>query len=89
MCDCSILIVHVECLLCSEPRALVAGRHVSTGPDRAEKSVPEGEEWLGEVRLDAPALVVHIVVAGIVRRDVLQRVPGQSVSTVIVNGFEG
>jgi hypothetical protein len=44
---------------------------------------------LGEVGLDAPALVVDIVVGGIVARDVLQRIPWQRVSAVIVDCLDG
>ena len=39
--------------------------------------------------LDAPALVVHIMVPCVVPEKVLQGVEGQSVSTVIVNRLHG
>ncbi len=45
-------------------------------PHGPQERVPECEEWLGEVRLDAPALMVNVVVSCIVTGDVLNRVPG-------------
>lgn len=66
------------------PRALVLDRGV-TLPHGTENSIPGGEEGLGEVGLDAPALVVDVVVSGIVAGDVLQGVPGQRVSAVVVD----
>lgn len=45
-------------------------------PHGPEQSIPECEERLGEVRFDAPTLMVNIVVCCIVARDVLDWVPG-------------
>lgn len=45
-------------------------------PHGPEESIPECKEWLREVCLDAPALVVDIVVCCIVARDMLDWVPG-------------
>ena len=59
-----------------------------TLPHSAEQGVPEGEEGLGEVGLDAPALVVDVVVRSIVAGNVLDRVPGQRVSAVVVYGLD-
>lgn len=60
-----------------------------TYKDGAQQPVPKGEKGLRKVGLDTPALVVYVVVAGIVARDVLQRIPGQRVATVIIDGLEG
>lgn len=58
-------------------------------PHGAQPSIPNGEEWLGEIRLDAPALMVDIMVCSVVTCNVLQRIPRQRVSTVIVDGLGG
>lgn len=58
-------------------------------PDRAQYSVPEGEEGLREVGLDAPTLVVNVMVCSIVASNVLQWIPRQCVSAVVVNSFDG
>lgn len=60
-----------------------------TLPLGVEEAVPEDEEGLGEIALDAPALMVNIVVGGIVRGEVLQRIPGEGVSAVVINGLDG
>lgn len=43
----------------------------------AKQGVPEGEEGLGKVGLDAPVLVVDVVVGGVVTCDELEGVPGE------------
>lgn len=55
----------------------------------AEDAVPKGEEGLGKVGLDAPGLVVNVVVGGIVVGDELEGVPGKGVAAVVVNGLHG
>lgn len=56
-------------------------------PPGAQDPVPDGEEGLREVGLDAPALVMDIVVGRVVARDVLKRVPGERVAAVVVDRF--
>lgn len=56
---------------------------------RVQDAVPEDKERLREVGLDAPCLVMDVVVGGVVARDVLQGVPGQGVAAVVVNGLDG
>lgn len=58
-------------------------------PHRTKYSVPECEEWLREIRLDSPALVMDVVVSCIVTCDVLQGVPGQCVTAVVINRLDG
>ena len=89
LCDGGGLAVEVIGLLCCETCALVASGYIAAGPDGAEYAVPEGEEWLGEVGFDSPTLVMYVVVAGIVRSDVLQRVPRQSVTAMVIDRFDG
>jgi hypothetical protein len=50
-----------------------------------EDPIPEGEEGLREVGLDAPRLVVNVVVGGVVVRDQLQRIPGEFVAAVVID----
>lgn len=69
--------------------ALVLVRDVATGPHGAQKLIPEGEERLREVGLNAPALVVDIVVQGVVRGDELEGIQGEGVATVVVDGLDG
>lgn len=69
--------------------ARIALARVGTLVAGFEQAVPEGEEGLRKVGLDAPALMVDIVVGRIVRRDELQRVKRQLVAAVIVNSLEG
>lgn len=58
-------------------------------PLGAEQAVPEDKEGLGEVGLDAPTLMVNVMIGGIVGSEVLQRVPGEGVAAVVVNGLDG
>lgn len=81
--------VCVDCFLCCEPGLFVARADVPADPFGAEGAVPEGEEGLAEVGFDAPALVVHVVVAGVVACEVLEWVEWQGVAAVVVDGFEG
>ena len=39
--------------------------------------------------LDAPALMVNVVVAGVVRSEVLKRIPWQRIATMIINRLYG
>lgn len=54
-----------------------------------QECVPEGEEWLGEIGLDAPGLVVDIVVLGVITSNELEGIPGEGVSAVVINGLDG
>jgi hypothetical protein len=54
-----------------------------------QERVPEGKEGLGKVGLDAPVLMVNIVVGSIVARDELKRVPGKGVAAVVIYGLDG
>ena len=56
---------------------------------RPQRAVPECEEGLREVRLNAPRLVVDIVVGGVITSDVLHGVPGKRVPAVVVDGLDG
>ena len=58
-------------------------------PNCAQNSVPECKEWLTEVGLDSPALVVDIVICGIVACNMLKRIPWQLIATMIVNCLDG
>ncbi len=75
--------------LCRLPRTLIAWLDVTSVPDRSQYPVPEREEWLAEVRLDAPTLVVDIVVCGIVAGNMLKGIKWQSVSTMIIDSLDG
>lgn len=50
--------------------------------------VPESEEWLREIRLDSPSLMVYVVIGSIVARQVLERVPRKRISTVIIHSLD-
>lgn len=56
---------------------------------RLQAPVPKGEEGLGEVGLDAPGLVVDVVVGRVVARDVLHGVPRERVPAVVVDRLDG
>lgn len=88
MCNGSVLVELVSLLLGRNSCFLVPRRDIATSPDSTEKSIPESEKWLRKVGFDTPALMVHIVVAGIVGSQSLQWVPWQGVSTVVVDGLE-
>ena len=59
-----------------------------TLPLRVEEAIPESEERLGEVGLDTPALMVNVVISSIVGGDVLQRIPWESITAMVVDGFD-
>ena len=80
--------VHVDLLLSILASTLVAKLHLAL-PLGVEHAVPEDKEGLGEVGLDAPALVVDVMVGGIVGGEMLQGVPREGVSAVIVHGLDG
>jgi hypothetical protein len=69
--------------------ALFARRYVSAGPHRPKQSIPERKAWLAEILLYAPILVVHVVVGGIVAGQVLEWIPGECVSAVVVDRLDG
>lgn len=54
-----------------------------------QQAVPEGEERLGEVGLDAPVLVVDVVIGCVVASDELQRIPGERVAAVVIDSLDG
>lgn len=58
-------------------------------PLSTEQAVPDDEEGLREVGLDAPALVVNVVIRSIVRREMLQWIPRERIATVVVDGLDG
>lgn len=58
-------------------------------PHRPQELIPEGEEGLGEVGLDPPALVVDVVVGGVVARDVLYGIPRKRIAAVVVDRLDG
>lgn len=62
--------LHVHLLLCVVPSPLVAELHLAL-PLGIQQSVPENEEGLREIGLDAPALVMNIVVGSVVGGEVL------------------
>ena len=71
------------------PGTLVSQTDVAARPHGTQESVPEGEERLAEVRLDAPALVMHVMVSGVVARQVLDGIEGEGVAAVVVDSFDG
>jgi len=79
----------IKFLLGSELGLLITRADVTTGPHGAQKGIPKSEEGLAEVGLDAPALVVDIVVCRIVGGNFLQWVKRKSVSAVIVDSLDG
>ena len=38
--------------------------------------------------LDTPALVMDIMISGIIRRNALERIPGQSITTMIIDSLD-
>lgn len=58
-------------------------------PHSAKVLVPENKERLGEVCFDTPALVMDVVVLGIVRKQALERVEGEFVAAVVIDGLDG
>jgi hypothetical protein len=74
--------------LCSLGGALISQLRLAL-PHRSQPLVPECEEWLAEVCLDTPTLVVDVMVRRIVAGDVLHWVPWKGVSRVIIDGLDG
>lgn len=68
---------------------LPIGESVRTGADifGTQNRIPEGKERLRKVGLDAPCLMVDIVVSSIVGCDELQRIPGKMIATMIIDSF--
>jgi hypothetical protein len=54
-----------------------------------KKTVPESKEWLREIGLNTPALVMDVVVGSIVGGEMLQGVPGEGIAAMIVNCLNG
>lgn len=54
----------------------------------SQKTVPEGEEWLGKVGLDSPGLVVDVMVGSVVVGNQLQWIPRELVAAMIIDGLE-
>jgi len=82
-------LIRIDLELCGFRSLLIPQLDIATSPPGVEDTVPEDEERLAEVGLDAPALVVDVVVGGVVAGDALQRIPWQSVSAVVVDGLDG
>lgn len=80
--------IHINLLLGALTSPLIAKLDL-TLPLCIEETVPEDEEGLGEIGLDTPALVVNIVISSIVGGDMLQWIPGEGVSTVVIDGLDG
>jgi len=71
-------------VLCGEAGTLVFGSHVALVHCPAN-SVEVDEEWLREVGLDTPGLVVDVVVSSIVGEEPVNRVVGECVAAVVKN----
>lgn len=82
-------IVRIELELRNLCVSLVSPLHIPTLPHCPKYPIPNREEWLREIRLDAPALMMNVVVSGIVAANMLQRIPGQSITAVVVDGLNG
>ena len=76
------------CLLGGQSRPFVSRADITPRPNGTQKPIPEREEWLREICLDAPTLMMHVMVSSIVACEVLQRVPGQGVPAMIIDGLE-
>lgn len=53
-----------------------------------QQRIPKGKERLRKVGLDAPRLVVDVMVCGVIVGDELKRIPWESVATVIINRLD-
>lgn len=80
--------IHIHLLLGALSSPLIAKLDLAL-PLCVEKAVPEDEEGLGEVGFDTPALMVNIVVGSIVGGEVLKRIEGEGVSTVVIDSLDG
>lgn len=77
----------LDLFLGSLPGALIFESDVAV-PTGVEQTIPKSEEWLGEVGLDTPALVVDVVVGSVVGRDLLKRVPRELVTAMVIDCFD-
>ena len=68
---CQCAPVDVQILLCRDAASFVSRRDVAATPDCPKPTVPEREERLGEIGLDAPALMMDVVIRSIVVGEVL------------------
>lgn len=75
-------------LLSTLPGPFVAVLDIAL-PFGTQHSIPEDEEWLREVVLDTPALMVDVVVGGVVGRDLLKGVPRELVAAMVIDCFNG
>lgn len=80
--------LHIHLLLSVLTSPLVAKLNLAL-PLSIQQSVPEDEERLRKVGLDAPALVMNVVIGSVVGGEVLQGIPWESVAAMIVNGLDG
>ena len=60
-----------------------------TGPHSPTKPIPKCRIQLAKIRLDAPTLVMYIMIQCALPRAQLKWVPGDTVPAVVVCGFEG
>lgn len=72
----------IELLLRSAARTLVLGRCVALVHGSAQ-AVKVNEEWLRKIGLDAPTLVVNVVVGGVIGENVVQWVVWELVAAVV------
>lgn len=80
--------IHLRFLLRGQSRPLVPRTNIPTRPHSPKRTIPKRKERLAEIGLDAPALVMHIMITSVIRGQMLERVPWESVAAVIVDGFE-
>ena len=64
-------VVRIDLELSCLRRPLVFSFHIPTRPYCSQKSIPDREEWLAKVCLDAPTLVVDVMISGVVACDML------------------
>lgn len=69
-------------------RSCISSANIPASPHRAQEPIPECEKRLAEVGLDTPALVMNVMVLSVVASNVLERIKGQSVTTVIINSLD-
>lgn len=87
VCDLGlILLLLLQLLLRSATSPLVLFLRIAFVHCSA-KSIEVDEERLREVGLDAPALVMNVVVSGVVGEDPVNRVPREGVAAVIKHGL--
>ena len=66
----------------------IAQLKITTLPTGVHTPIPKGEKRLRKIRFDPPALVVDVMIRGIVGRDSLQRVPGDGIAAMVIDGFD-